>query len=144
MSTSSSEITSRPGWIGRAILYALIYVVIGIVFGALAGRSGFGGARFWRFAAWLCSAIAFGTHIQFERVTIGRSAMAAACHAAVAAAIGAFLLAVSAIMHRQAAGLPRSGLLGLALVIWPCMTAVAAFLVGMAAAMLMQPRSPAV
>lgn len=142
MSTSTSEITTRPGWLGRALVYALIYVVIGVVFGALAGRSGLVGARFWRFAAWLCSAIAFGTHVQFERVTIGRSPMATAWHAAFGAALGALLLAVAAIIHRQAAGLPRSGLLGLALIIWPCITAVPAFVVGMAAAMLMQPRSP--
>ena len=143
MSTSTSGTTTRAGWLGRALVYALIYVVIGVVFAGLAGRSGFVGARFWRFAAWLCSAIAFGTHIQFERVTAGRSAAAAAWHAAFGAAIGAFLLAVSAIIHRQAAGLPRSGLLGLALILWPCLTAVPAFLVGMAAAMLMQPRTSA-
>jgi len=140
MATSSSETRTRAGWLGRALVYALIYLAIGLVFGALAGRSGFGGARVWRFAAWLCSAIAFGTHVQFERVTTGRSAVSSAWHAAVGAAVGAFALALSAIIHRQVVGLPRSGLLGAALVVWPCIVLVPAFLVGLAGATLMQPR----
>ena len=140
MTTSASEPTTRAGWLGRALIYALIYVLIGVVFAALAGRSGFVGARVWRFAAWLCSAIAFGTHVQHERVTVGRSAAATAWHAAFGAAVGAFGLALAAIVHRHLAGMRPSGLLGAALVIWPAMTAIPAFLVGIAAAMLMRPR----
>lgn len=141
MATSSSETTARAGWLGRALIYALIYVVFGIVFGALAGRAGgLAGARVWRFAAWLCSAIAFGTHIQFERLTIGRPPVTAAWHAAFAAALGAFGLAVSAVIHRHLAGMPRSGLLGFALLLWPAITFVPAFVVGFAAATLMRPR----
>jgi len=130
----------RAGWLGRAIVYAVIYLVIGVVFATLAARAGLVGARLWRFAAWLCSAIAFGTHVQFERVTIGRSPASTAWHAAFAAALGAFGLALSAIIHRHLAGFRPSGLLGAALIIWPVITGVPAFLVGMAASMLMQPR----
>lgn len=142
MSTSSPERTTGAGagWLGRALVYALIYVLVGVAFAALAGQSGFVGARVWRFAAWLCSAVAFGTHVQYERVTVGRSAVAAALHASFAAAVGAFGLAFSAVIHRHLAGMRPSGLLAAALVIWPLMTAVPAFLVGWAAGMLMQPR----
>ena len=140
MAMSSFEPTTRAGWLGRALVYALIYVLVGVLFAAFAGRAGFGGARFWRLAAWLVSAIAFGTHIQFERVTAGRSIVSTAWHAAFAAALGALGLALAAVVHRHVAGVPRSGLLGAAVIIWPIITAVPAFLVGMVAASLMRPR----
>lgn len=140
MATSSSEPTTQAGWVGRALAYALIYVFVGVVFAILAVRSGFVGARFWRLAAWLVSAVAFGIHIRFERVIAGRSAPTSAWHAAFAAAVGAFGLAVGAIVHRHVVGLGPSGLLSAALIIWPLITAIPAFLVGLAAATLMQPR----
>src|SRR2546423_10319996 len=143
MATSSSERTTQAGWLGRSLVYALIYVVVGVVFAQFAFHSMFVGARFWRLAAWVVSAIAFGTHVQYERVTAGRSLFATGLHAATAAAIGAFGLALAAIVHRHAAGLSGSGLLGVALIIWPVMTFIPALLVGMAAATLMRPRAVA-
>ena len=126
---------------GRALIYALIYIVVGVVFAQLASHATFFGARFWRLAAWLVSAIAFGAHIQYERVTSGRTIFFTGLHAASAAALGAFGLALAAIVHRHAIGLPRSGLLGTALILWPLITFVPALLVGMAAATLMRPRA---
>jgi hypothetical protein len=143
MATSFVEPTMHAGWLGRALVYALIYAVVGALFAQLAGHSTFVGARFWRLAAWVVSAIAFGTHVQHERVTAGRTLLATGLHAATAAAVGAFGLALAAIVHRHAAGLPRSGLLGAALIIWPLMTFIPALLVGMAAATLMRPRAVA-
>lgn len=140
MATSSSEPILQTRWLGRALIYALIYIIVGVVFAQLAFHSGMLGARFWRLAAWLASAIAFGAHLQHERVTSARTIVAAGLHAATAAALGAFGLALAAIVHRQAAGLPRSGLLGAALIIWPVITFIPALLVGMAAATLMRPR----
>ena len=140
MATSSSEPTTQAGWLRRALLYALIYLVVGIVFAEFAGHSAALGVRLWRLAAWVVSAIVFGTHIQYERVTAGRSVFDAGLHVSIAAALGAFGLALAAVLHRHAAGLPRSGLLGLALVLWPFMTFVPAFLVGLAAAAMMRPR----
>src|ERR1051325_9669154 len=140
MDTSSSEPRTQAGWLGRALVYALIYIVVGVLFAQLAGHSTFVGARFWRLAAWLVSAIAFGTHVQYERVTAGRTFLATGLHAGIAAALGAFGLALTAIVHRQVVGLPRSGLLGAALIIWPVLTFIPALLVGMAAATLMRPR----
>jgi len=86
------------------------------------------------------SAIAFGTHIQHERVTLGGTIFATGLHAATAAALGACGLALAAIVHRHLAGLPRSGLLGASLIIWPLITFIPALLVGMAAATIMRPR----
>ena len=141
MATSSSEPTTQAGWLGRALIYALIYIVVGVAFAQFAGHSTFLGARFWRLAAWVASAIAFGTHIQHERVTLGRTLFATGLHAATAAAVGAFGLALAAIVHRHNVGLPGSRLLGAALIIWPVMTFIPALLVGMAAATLMRPRA---
>lgn len=124
---------------GRALTYTLIYIVVGLVFAQFAAHSTFAGVRFWRLAAWIVSAIVFGTHIQYERVTAGRSRFDTGFHAAIAAALGAFGLALAAILHRHAVGLPGSGLLGLALILWPVMTFFPAFLVGIAAATIMRP-----
>src|SRR2546423_3057061 len=143
MATSSSERATQAGWLGRALVYALIYVVVGVVFAQFAFHSLFVGARFWRLAAWVVSAIAFGTHVQYERVTAGRTLFVTGLHAATAAAIGAFGLAFAAIVYRHAAGLFGSGLLGGAVILWPGITFIPAPLVGMAAATLMRPRTVA-
>lgn len=143
MATSSSEPRTQAGWLGRALIYALIYAVVGALFAQLAGYSTFLPGRFWRLSAWVVSAIAFGTHIQHERVTLGRTVFASGLHAAAAAALGAFGLALAAIVHRHGVGLPRSGLLGAALIIWPVITFIPALAVGTGAAALMQPRAVA-
>lgn len=143
MAASSFESTTKAGWLGRALRYAVIYCAVGVLFAVFASHSTSFGARFWRLAAWVVSAIAFGTHIHHERVTDGRTSFASALHAATASALGAFGLALGAIVHRHAAGLARSGLLSAALILWPVITFIPALLVGMAAATLMRPRAPA-
>ncbi|HJP60114.1 MAG TPA: hypothetical protein VJ865_08940 [Gemmatimonadaceae bacterium] len=140
MATSSSEPTTQAGWIGRALVYALFYMLVGVLVAQFAGHFAFVAPRVWRLTAWLASAIAFGTHIQYERLTAGRSILVTGLHAATAAALGAFGLALAAIVHRHGVGLPRSGLLGAALVIWPVITFIPALMVGMGAAALMRPR----
>jgi hypothetical protein len=140
MATASSETRTKAGWMGRALIYALIYVVVGVLFAQLAGQATILGARFWRLAAWVVSGIAFGTHIQHERVALSRTAFASGLHAATAAAVGALGLALAAIVHRHGVGLPRSGLLSAALIIWPVITFVPALGVGVGAAALMRPR----
>src|SRR2546423_10199215 len=102
MATSSSERTTQAGWVGRALIYALIYIVVGVVFAQLASHATFFGARFWRLAAWLVSAIAFGAHIQYERVTSGGTTFFTRVHASSAAALGALGLAVTAVASRHA------------------------------------------
>ena len=141
--TAPAAPTRRSGWWTRAFIYGAIYLAIGLTFAALAGHAAGPGRQAWRVAAYIISAIAFGTHIQFERVTAGRSIFGAALHAAFAVAVGAFGLAVMANLHASNAGVLRSRLLRASIILWPLITAVPAFLVGLAASTLMRPRGGA-
>ena len=87
----------------------------------------------WRLAAWVISAAAFAAHIGYEHVRLRSSPTTTALHASLAVAMGAFALAVAAMVHAQAAsGLQHSH--ALALVLWPAVTALPAFVVALAAA----------
>ena len=114
------------------------YLAVGIAFGELAGRAASHDALIgWRRGAWLVSAFAFATHVLYERVSRRSSPKVAAIHAALAAALGAFGLAAAAIVHAFTVPPRRpSLLLTLSLAIWPLMTALPAFLVGLVAALL--------
>jgi hypothetical protein len=72
----------------------------------------------------------FAFHIGYEHFRLRNRAIRVALHATAAVAIGAFLLAATAIMHAftAASHAPYRQYL-LALVLWPIFTAVPAFLV---------------
>ncbi len=117
---------------------AVVYLMAGLVFGALAGRAATHDAVVaWRWAAWLVSAIAFGGHIVYEQVQRRTSPTTTAVHGALAAGLGAFGLAAAANVHAQVvAPQQHSLLLVLSLVIWPIITALPAFVVALVVAML--------
>jgi len=117
------------------LLVGVLYLVVGIVFGALAGSAASNQARgAWRLAAWVISAAAFGAHIGYEQVRLRNSPRTTAFHASLAAALGAFGLAAAASVHglRTHHHFPA-----IALAIWPVMTALPAFVVALAAAALL-------
>lgn len=124
----------------RAILLAgAVYVVAGILFGALAGQAAATQVRVaWRLAAWAVSAVVFGAHIAYEQVRLRSSPSVTALHAASAAGLGAFGLAVAANVHAWTTT-PRHYLLilKLSLAIWPIITALPAFVVAFVAALLL-------
>ena len=117
---------------------AVIYLIAGMVFGALAGRAATPNAVVaWRWAAWLLSAIAFGGHIVYEQVRRQASPRTTAVHVASAVGLGAFGLAAAANVHAQVvAPQQHSFLLVLSLVLWPVLIALPAFFVALIAAML--------
>src|SRR3989442_14391874 len=53
----------------------------------------------WRLLAFLVSGVVFAIHIRYEHIRLGRSPRITASHAALAVALGAFLLAVAATVH---------------------------------------------
>ncbi len=130
---------NRKSWISAAILVGVVYFGVGFVFAALANPAVSLEARFtWRLAAWVVSGAAYAAHIGYEHFRLGNSPRATALHAAMAVALGAFLLAVNATMH--AAMVPSHApyrRYSLALVVWPIVTAVPAFLVALALAALL-------
>jgi hypothetical protein len=123
----------RP-WIGAAVLIGVMYAVIGVVFAWPATH-----VRAWRLAAWLLSGAAFAAHIGYERFGFRNPPRRAALHVASAVGVGAFGLAVGAMIHSLAvaSGSQHRRLLAVALVAWPIMTSLPAFLVALGASELL-------
>ena len=124
---------SHP-WTGAAILFGIVYACVGIAFAVPATH-----AKAWRLAAWMVSAAGFMAHLAYERFRLHNAPRNAALHSAVAVALGAFGLAAGANIH--ALSVASTGrhrlLLLLALVIWPVMTALPAFLVALGISLLL-------
>ena len=76
----------------------------------------------------MVSAVVYAAHIGYERVRIRSSPHSTALHVAFGAAIGAFGLAAAANVHSWLSGTGNLRLLRIALVIWPFVTGVPAFL----------------
>src|SRR5881396_1962045 len=133
--TNASAGTSARPWLPAMLLLGALYLAFGLGFGELAGRAPSIPMRnAWRLAAWLVSAAAFGGHIAHDLFRLRHSPSATALHAALAAALGACGLAVSAPVHALTTGTGKPRLLGIAIVAWLALTAVPAFLVAWAAA----------
>jgi hypothetical protein len=117
------------------LLVGVVYLVTGITFAALSAASTQMRGT-WRLAAWVVSAAAFAGHIWYEQRRLRSSPRTAAWHVALAVAVGAFGLAVAANLHPQATASHQRSV-ALALVLWPILTALPAFVValGVAAAL---------
>jgi len=114
-----------------------VYLVTGLVFTSLAASAPIHPWRtIWRLTAWLTGAAVFAGHIRYEELRLHSSPRTAAFHVSLAVALGAFAFAVAANKHahRTAPGFHR--LHGMALVIWPVVSAVPAFVIALAAAAL--------
>jgi hypothetical protein len=119
----------RQSWFPRALLVGALYAAIGVVF-ALP----FNNVRVWRLAAWVTSAAVYAAHIAYERVKIRYSSWSTALHVAIAASIGGLGLAVAATARSIIVppSYQRTRFL-LALVVWPIVTGLPAFLVALVA-----------
>lgn len=124
---------SAPGrqpWIATVTLIGILYGVIGVVF-ALPSNQG----RTWRLAAWAISAAVYAAHVGYEHFILHNPPRSAALHVAVSVGIGGLALAVAATVHSLFVppNYHRSRFI-VALVVWPLITAMPAFLVALAAA----------
>ena len=83
----------------------------------------------------MVSAVAYAAHIGYEHFRIRSSPRSTALHVAFGAAVGAFGLAVAAIVHSlltgTGTGTGNLRLLRIALLIWPLITGVPAFVVAL-------------
>lgn len=117
------------------MFFAFVYPVVGIIFAALANPSASNAMRItWRLAAWLVSAAAFAAHLGYEHFRLRSSPSRAALHVSVAVALGAFFLAVWVNIQHWGASSHQSPLAPWALVVFPAVTGVPAFVVALVAA----------
>lgn len=116
------------------LIVGAIYLVAGLLFADLASSaSSHQMVVAWRLAAWVVSAIAFGAHIGYELFRLGNSPPRTALHASLGAAIGALGLAAAASIHALTAA-THPHFPAWALVVWPLITAIPAFVVALAVA----------
>jgi hypothetical protein len=128
------DTAGRKPWIRAAIIVGVVYFVVGFVFSALDPFVS-NQARFvWRLAAWVASGAAYAAHIGYEHFRLNNSPPATALHAAIAVALGAFLLALSANIHDLGSASGYRPRMLIAFLAWPLLTAVPAFLVALVVA----------
>ena len=117
-------------WIARVLLVALVYLIAGLTFGALAGRAvTHEMVVTWRLFAWVLSAIAFATHILYELFRGHFPPATTALHAALGSALGAMGLAAAAAIHSHLSATPHRFPAVVALIAWPLVTGLPAFVV---------------
>ena len=114
----------RNAWVGGALVAGVAYFVVGKVFALPPDH-----LRAWRLAAWAVSAIVYAAHIAHEHFRLRFSPGLAALHVALAAALGGFLLAVAGMANSLRLEPTIKPLWLLALVAWPLITGVPAYLV---------------
>lgn len=122
------DASRRQPWLRAALLVGVAYFLIGRGFTLPADH-----VQVWRLAAWIVSGVAYAMHIGYEHFRLRNSPRLAALHVAVAVAIGALALAVAGMIHSLSTTSAIRPVWLLALVIWPAVTAIPAFLVAFAA-----------
>jgi hypothetical protein len=110
-------------WIVAALLAGVSYLVIGRVFALPTSH-----VRVWRLAAWLVSGVVYAAHIAYEHFERRDAPRAAALRVALGVALGAFALAVAGMLHARASAPGVRPTWLLALVMWPAVTALPAYL----------------
>jgi len=123
------QATHRQSWCA-VLLVGGLYAFVGITF-ALPDSH----ARAWRLAAWIVSGVVYAIHVGYERCWLRNSSLSSALHVASGSALGALGLAIGAIVHSLSVTTTsqHQRLLLIALVAWPVITGVPAFLVGLGA-----------
>jgi hypothetical protein len=137
MSAAAQTTAAGPGrrpWLRTAILVGAGYFVIGMVFATLP-RSVISdhGRVAWRLTAWLVSAALYAAHIAYEHWRLGNAARSMAMHVAIAVAVGGLGLAVAGFVNSLLIASHREASWLLALLLWPLVTALPAFLVALVA-----------
>jgi len=127
--------SSRQRWISTAILVGLLYPAIGVASSELAGAAASSQMQFfWRLSAFVISGVVLATHIAYEHFRLRNSVWPTAWHTAVAVALGAFVLALMANIHDLVSASGYRPRMLIALVAWPMLTAVPAFIVALVVA----------
>lgn len=117
------------------LLLAAAYLLIGIAFAEFSDWAKTNAVHLmWRRLAWLVSGVGFAAHIAYGHFRLGNSPRTTAMQASIAAAVGARALAVAANLHEWMAASSYRPSIAIALVAWPLLTVVPAFVFAMGAA----------
>jgi len=131
------DASDRKRWLRAAALFGALYLVIAIVFGQFASRAASDSMReTWNRLAFVASGIAFAVHIAYEHFRLRNPARRTAWHTSVAVAFSAFLLALAANIHDLGSATGYRPRMLIALVAWPLITGVPAFIVALVMAAL--------
>jgi len=127
--------SGRQRWLSPAVLVGVLYFAVGIASVALAGAAASNPTRsFWRLSAFVISGVVFAAHIAYEHFRLRNTARPTAWHASVAVALGALALALVANIHDLGSASGYRPRMLIALVAWPLLTAVPAFIVALVVA----------
>ncbi len=125
----------RQPWLSTAILVGVLYLAVSITSATLAGAAASNQMRFfWRLSAFIISAVVFAAHIGYDHFRLRNTARLTAWHASVAVAFGAFALALVANVHDLGSASGYRPRMLIALLAWPLLTAVPAFMVALVVA----------
>ena len=131
--------SGRQRWLSKAMLVGVFYLAVGIASAALAGAAASNQIRSsWRMSAFVISGVVFAAHIAYGHFRLRHTARPTAWHASVAVAFGAFALALVANIHDLGSASGYRPRMLIALVAWPLLTAVPAFIVALVVAAVMQ------
>ena len=129
------DASDRKRWLRAVLLLGVVYFVIAIAFGEFASRAASDSMReTWNRLAFLACGVAFAVHIGYEHFRLGNSPRITASHASIAVAVGAFALALKANIHDLGSASGYRPRMLIALVVWPLLTAVPAFIVALVVA----------
>jgi uncharacterized membrane protein len=124
--------SSQSVWARMVILIGAIYFVVGYVFAKFAGMVAFNQSRLtWNRLAFIVCAVAFAFHIAYEHYRVRSTAKITAWHTGLAAALGGLMLAVAANIHDLGSASGYRSRLLIALVVWPLLTGVPAFILAL-------------
>jgi len=125
----------RQRWLSPAILVGVLYLAVGLASAALAGAAASSRmVSFWRMSAFGISTVVFAAHIAYERFRLRNTLRPTAWHTSVAVAFGGFLLALAANIHDLGSAAGYRPRMLIALLAWPLLTAVPAFVVALVVA----------
>jgi biotin transporter BioY len=106
----------------RVLLFGAGYFLIGRLFPQPANH-----LQAWRLAAWVCSGGLYAGHVWYEHFQL-RNSLSMPFHVAAAVGVGAFGLALAAMLHSLSISGTIRPVWLIALIIWPAVTAVPALI----------------
>lgn len=132
----SDASTSRWAWWRISLLAGVFYFAVGRLFAWPTFN-----VQLFRWAAWVISFVAYFAHIWFEHSRLHNTPRRIALHVSAGVGVGAFLLAVAAMVHNIALKGTAVGPAWLiSLVAWPLLTGIPAFVATLVGALVLARR----